>query len=64
MSHPALKKLTLITSLFESPYSKNEALYNEQLFLKLRNIYDINIIRPLPRTIIKGTEWVDSGSHR
>ena len=52
MGYSTLKQLTLITSYFESPFYQDRAPYNEQLFLKLKDHYDINIIRPIPWTDI------------
>ncbi|MFT4804097.1 MAG: glycosyltransferase involved in cell wall biosynthesis [Psychroserpens sp.] len=39
--------ITLITSIFESPFHSNRAPYNEQLFLRLSRNANINIIRPI-----------------
>lgn len=48
----ARKKLTLITSFFESPYHRNRAPYNEQLFYELSKMHDVKIIRPVAWTDI------------
>ena len=47
------KNILLITSFFESPFHKNRAPYNEQLFLKLKSYFDIRIIRPIAWTDIR-----------
>jgi len=49
------KKILLITSFFESPYHKNRAPYNEQLFLELKSYFDIMIVRPIAWTDIKSS---------
>ena len=49
------KSLTLISSFFESPYHKNRAPYNEQLFLELKHHFDIKIIRPIAWTDIRNS---------
>jgi len=46
------KKILLTTTFFESPFHQNRAPYNEQLFLQLKNIYEIKIIRPIAWTDI------------
>jgi glycosyltransferase involved in cell wall biosynthesis len=47
------KKIVLITSFFESPFHKNRAPYNEQLFRELKADFDIAIIRPVAWTDIR-----------
>ncbi len=44
--------ITLLSSFFESPYHRNRAPYNEQLFLELATHYRIKIIRPVAWTDI------------
>jgi hypothetical protein len=45
--------ITLITSIFESPFHSNRAPYNEQLFLRLNQNSNINI------NIIRPISWVE-----
>lgn len=47
------KNILLISSFFESPFHKNRAPYNEQLFLQLKSYFDIKIIRPVAWTDIR-----------
>ena len=49
------KTITLISSFFESPFHKNRAPYNEQLFLQLKEYFDIEIIRPVAWTDIRSS---------
>jgi glycosyltransferase involved in cell wall biosynthesis len=47
-----MKKITFITSFFDSPYHTDRAPYNEQLFKALSKSYDVNIVRPIAWTDI------------
>lgn len=51
-----MKKVLLISSFFESPYHKNRAPYNEQLFIQLTSFFEIKIIRPIAWTDIARSE--------
>jgi len=46
-----MKDVTLITTFFDSPFHSNRAPYNEQLFLRLKDMFNVQIIRPIA--------WVD-----
>lgn len=42
-----MKSITFISTFFDSPVHTNRAPYNEQLMLRLKSKFDINIIRPI-----------------
>lgn len=51
-----MKDVTLITTFFDSPFHSNRAPYNEQLFLRLKDMFNVRIIRPI--------SWVDITSSK
>jgi glycosyltransferase involved in cell wall biosynthesis len=47
-----MERITLITSYFASPFHTNRAPYNEQLFLRIKALADVQMIRPIAWTDI------------